>query len=189
VKKLLVTALFVFFVSIDLFAIGFTYGPVANEQELIEQDGKFPVGFYEFPLFIGGIYHKINFSNRFFYYADLAFDIHQSRMLDISAGNNIFSYLLYFHNDINFFPFDQKRVYAEAGMELIVIDRIFSQELSQYTGSNFYISTNYFCYIDGGVNLSVGKIEIGFKMLYRLLPFSLDKNMGDGELTVLIGLQ
>jgi hypothetical protein len=141
-------------VSINVFSIGLTFGPIANEQYLIENDGKFPTSFYDFPLFIGGIYHKINFSNKFFYYVDLAFDIHKSKTSNVSTNiNNTDNYLLYLHNDINYFPFSQKWVYVGTGMELIVIDRIFSQELSQYFGYNYYISTNCFCYIDSGVNI------------------------------------
>jgi hypothetical protein len=189
-KKIILTIFFVLFVSINSFSIGLTFGPIANEQYLIENEGKFPASYYDFPLFIGGIYHKINFSNKFFYYTDLAFNIHKSKTFNISMdNNNTDSYLLYFHNDINYFPFNQKWVYVGTGMELIVIDRIFSQELAQNIGYNFYVSTNYFCYIDSGVNIPIGKIEIGLKMLYRILPFSLNKNIGNGEITLLIGLK
>jgi uncharacterized alpha/beta hydrolase family protein len=127
----------------------------------IENDGRFPTSLYNFPLFIGGIYHKINFSNQLFYYLDLAFDIHKSNTLNISAGTiNTYNYLLYFHNDMNYFPFNQKWVYIGAGMELIVIERIFSEEVSEFIWYNNYTSTNYFCYIDGGVIIPIWKIEI-----------------------------
>jgi hypothetical protein len=189
-KKIILTVTFVLFVSINSFSIGLTYGPIANEQDLIEDDGKFSASFYDFPLFIGGIYHKIIFSNKFFYYVDLAFDIHKSKTFYVSTDiNNTNNYLLYFHNDINYFPFNQKWVYVGAGIELIVVDRVFSQELSQSIGYNFYVSTDYFCYIDGGVNIPIGKIEFGFKILHRIFPFSMNKNIGNGEITLLIGLK
>jgi hypothetical protein len=186
-KKIILMVVFVLFVSINSFSIGLTFGPIANEQELIENDGQFPVNFYDFPLFIGGIYHKINFSNKFFYYVDLTFNIHKSRTLynlPRNSINNTNNYLLYFHNDINSFPFNQKWVYIGAGMELIVVDRIFSQELSQNIGYNFYVSTDYFCYIDGGVNIPIGKIELVFKILHRIFPFSID--LFDNLVTYLI---
>jgi hypothetical protein len=176
----------------SVFSIGLTYGPLSNEQYLIENDGRFSISFYDFPLFIGGVYHKINFSDKIFYYVDLAFDIHNSKMnyYEMSNNdNNITSHFFYLHNDINVYPFNQKWVYIGAGMELIVIDRIFSDEVSINTGYNFYVTTNYFCYINGGINIPIGKIEIGFKTLYRLLPFSLNNRMGNGEITFLIGLR
>ncbi|MDR2394189.1 MAG: hypothetical protein LBD93_08560 [Treponema sp.] len=189
-KKMILTVIFISFVSISSYSIGLTFGPIANEQYIIENDRKFQANFYDFPLFIGGIYHKINFSNKLFYYVDLAFDIHKSKTLYSTADViDTTHYFLYFHNDINYFPFNQRWVYIGAGMELIVIDRIFSEEASQAIGYNYYISTNYFCYIDGGVNIPIGKIEIGFKMLYRILPFSIYKDMGNGEITFLIGLK
>ena len=189
-KKIILTIVFILFVSINSFSIGLTFGPIANEQNLIEHDGKFPTSFYDFPLFIGGLYHKINFSNKFFYYVDLAFNIHKSRTLyDSTTINNTDNYLLYFHNDINYFPFNQKWVYIGSGIELIVVDRVFSQELFQNIGYNFYVSTDYFCYIDGGVNIPIGKIEFGFKILHRIFPISMNKNIGNGEITLLIGLK
>jgi hypothetical protein len=189
-KKLIIMVIFMLFVSINSFSIGLLYGPIANEQDLIENDGEFPTSFYDFPLFIGGIYHKINFSNKFFYYVDLAFNIHKSRTSYHSTEiTNTDNYLLYFHNDINYFPFDQKWVYVGAGMELIVVDRVFSQELSQVIDYKYYVSTDYFCYIDGGITIPIGKIELGFKILQRIFPFSLDKNIGNGEITLLFGLK
>jgi hypothetical protein len=99
------------------------------------------------------------------------------------------NYIFYLHNDINIFPFKQKWVYVGAGMELIVIDRVFSEQAAQYVGYNYYFTTNYFCYIDGGINIPIGKFEIGFKTLYRLLPFSINNRIGNGEITFLIGLK
>jgi hypothetical protein len=175
-----------------LFSIGFTYGPLSNEQYLIENDGRFSLSYYDFPLFIGGIYHKINFSDKIFYHVDLAFNIHNSKLRHYEPDdsvNNMTNYLLYLHNDINLYPFQQKLAYIGGGMELIVVDRIFSDKAATSMGYNFYITTNYFCYISGGINIPIGKIEIGFKTLYRLLPFSLDHAMGNGEITFLIGLR
>ncbi|MDR1956655.1 MAG: hypothetical protein LBQ30_07365 [Treponema sp.] len=178
------------FVSISIFSIGLTYGPVANEQYVIENDGQFPLSFYDFPLFIGGIYHKIKFSDTLFYYVDLAFNMHNGTITDYAVnGIDINNYILYLHNDINLYPFNQKWVYVGAGMELIVIDRIFSEEAARQSGYNFYVTTNYFCYINGGINIPIGKMEIGFKTLYRLLPFSFYNRMGNGEITLLIGLK
>jgi hypothetical protein len=191
-KKLFCLVVFIIIFSGPLFSIGLTFGPLANEQYLIENDGKFPILFYDFPLFIGGIYHKINFSDKIFYYVDVAFDIHNSKMaysMD-EDGNNMNNYFLYLHTDINIYPFKQKWVYLGAGMELIVIDRLLSGQAAANTGYNFYITTNYFCYINGGINISIGKkMEMGIKTLYRLLPFSLNNRMGNGEITFLIGLK
>jgi hypothetical protein len=174
------------------FSIGFTYGPLSNEQYLIENDGRFNLSFYYFTLFIGGIYHKINFSNEIFYYVDLAFDIHNSKMYYYETDNsvnNTTNYLLYLHNDINIYPFKQKWAYMGGGIELIVVDRVFSDAVARSTGYNFYITTNYFCYISGGINIPIGKMEIGLKTLYRLLPFTLNRTVGNGEITFLIGLR
>jgi hypothetical protein len=189
-KKAVCLTIFVLFVSISVSSIGLTFGPLSNEQYLIENDGQFRLSFYDFPLFIGGIYHKIKFSDKFFYYVDLAFDIHNGTITDYAVnGIDTNNYIFYLHNDINLYPFKQKWVYVGAGMELIVIDRIFSEEVSLQRGYNFYVTTNYFCYINGGVNIPIGRMEIGFKTLYRLLPFSLNNKMGNGEITFLIGLK
>jgi hypothetical protein len=183
-------AVILFCVAASVFSIGFTFGPVANEQYLIENDGKFPLQFYDFPLFFGGIYHKIKFSDNAFYYVDLAFDIHKSRMSSYSSEiNDMDNYLFYFHNDINYFPFKQNLVYAGAGIELIVLDRVFSDELAKSLDYNYYITTNYFFYIDCGINIPIGKIEIGLKTLYRLLPFSINSRVGNGEIALSIGLR
>jgi hypothetical protein len=189
-KKLFCLGTFIILFSGPAFSIGLLYGPLSNEQYLVENDGKFPLRFYDFPLFVGGIYHKINFSEKIFYYVDLAFDIHNARIGgENNDKNNVTGYFFYLHNDINVYPFKQKLAYIGAGMELIVVDRVFTEEISVYTGSRFYTTTNYFCYINGGINIPIGKIEIGFKTLYRLLPFSLNHQMGNGEITFLIGLK
>ena len=52
-KRLILMVGFVLFVSINSFSIGLTFAPIENEQNLIEHDGKFPISFYDFPLFIG----------------------------------------------------------------------------------------------------------------------------------------
>jgi hypothetical protein len=189
-RKICLFIIFTFCISIYAFSIGISLGPIANEQYLIENDNQFSLGFYDFPLFLGGIYHKINFSDKIFNYLDLSFNIHKSKLSYYSTENNdMKNYLLYFHNDINIFPFKQNWVYIGAGMELIVVDRIFSEEIAQNIGYNFYITTDYFCYIDCGINVPIGKVEIGLKTLYRLLPFSTDKKIGNGEITFLIGLK
>lgn len=163
---------------------------MANEQDLIENDRQFSLQFYDFPLFLGGIYHRIKFSDKAFYYIDLTFDIHKSRLAYyFSESNDMTNYLFYFHNDINYFPFKQNWVYVGAGMELIVLDRTFSEETAKNIGYNYYITTNYFCYIDCGINIPIGKIEIGLKTLYRLLPFSTSNRTGNGEIALSIGLK
>jgi hypothetical protein len=178
------------FIGMSSFSLGFSFGPFANEQYLIENDRQFNIGFYDFPLFIGGIYHKINFSNNIFYYTDLTFNIHNSSFEKYyESGIDMNNYFIYFHNDLNIYPFKQKWIYIGAGMELIVIDRIFSGKAAEYNGLNYYITTNYFCYIDGGINISLGKIEFGIKTLYRILPFSINNRIGNGEITFLIGLK
>jgi hypothetical protein len=72
-----------------------------------------PADRYYWPLYFGGIYHKQNLSENWFYYADLAFTIHKSDTIDYNfnyerkfvAVNN---YFLYLHNDINWYPFNNK---------------------------------------------------------------------------------
>jgi hypothetical protein len=181
---------FAFFVSLPSFSIGLTLGPFSNERYLVENN-QFSLDYYDFPLFYGGLYHKVKFSEKIFYYVDLAFDIHNSRIAytDTVSGNDMNNYLLYLHTDFNFFPFNQKWVYAGTGIELIVIDRVFSGEAVQRARSNFYVTTDYFCYIDAGINIPIGILEIGFKTLYRLLPFSLNGRIGNGEISLLIGLK
>ena len=189
-KKIYLSILFAFCISVSAFSIGLTFGPIANEQYLIENDRQFSLQFYDFPLFFGGIYHKINFSDKIFYYVDLAFDIHNSKYSSYQSENtDMTNYLFYFHSDVNYFPFRQKWVYVGGGMELIVVDRIFSEDTAQNIGYNYYVTTNYFCYIDCGINIPIGKIEIGLKPLYRLLPFSINNRIGNGEITVLIGFE
>jgi hypothetical protein len=188
-KKIICSIILVFIVIIHSHSIGLTLGPFSNEQYLIENDNQFHLNYYDFPTFYGGVYHKINFSDKLFYYVDLAFDIHNSRLDYQLTENDMNNYFFYFHNDINLYPLDQTWVYIGAGMELIVIDRIFKEATAHKIGYNFFVSTNYFCYIDGGINIPIGIMEIGFKILYRVLPFSINNRMGNGELTILIGLK
>jgi hypothetical protein len=189
-KKIFFIILFLISISFYSYSLGLTYGPLANEQYLIENEGQFPASFYGFPLFLGGIYHKINFSNKIFYYIDLTFNIHNSRTFYFSTDIiNTNSYLFYLHNDINYYPFRQNWIYVGTGIELIAIYRKFSNEVAEYIGYNYYVTTNYFCYINIGLNIPIGKAEIGFKMLYRLLPFYIDNKIGNGELAFLIGLK
>ena len=189
-KKIIILCLLLVSVSFYSYSIGFTYGPLANEQYLIENEGQFHVSFYNFPLFLGGIYHKINFTDNIFYYIDFTFNIHNSRTFNISTDIiNTNNYLFYFHNDINYYPFKQNWIYIGTGIELIAIYRKFSEEVTRYIGYNYYVSTNYFWYINTGLNVPIGKVEIGFKILYRLLPFSINNRIGNGELAILIGLK
>jgi hypothetical protein len=165
------------------YSIGLMYGPVVNEQYLIENDGKFPITSYDFPLFIGGVYHRFQPNNYIFYHVDLCFDIHSSKIYEKDEEISMQNYVLYFHNDINVYVLE-KIAYMGLGMEVIGMYTRFSEPFNDFDN---YISYHYFCYLNGGINIPIGKIEIGVKLLYRLLPFT-DSVSGKGEISVLVGL-
>jgi hypothetical protein len=167
--------------SIDSYAAGLVFGPYNNEKVLLENNGEFSLTAYKFPLFMGGLYNKIHFGDyEFFYYSDLAFNIHKT---ELAGGGGMDNYLLYFHNDLNVYLLDQI-LYLGFGLELAAINRYFS---NGYNGSNNYITTHYYGYLNGGVSWSLGVVELGFKVLYRMAPFS-SNFLGNGEIGVTLGL-
>jgi hypothetical protein len=70
-----------------------------------------------------------------------------------------------------------------AGLEFILNLRFFSENADY----NHYPGTDFFLYLDMGYTQPLGPIDLGFKMLYRLLPTSVDSNFGTGEISVSLG--
>jgi hypothetical protein len=176
-----------------IFAIGITFGPFANEEYVIHSDDA-PTYNYGVPLFLGGIYHKLNIGAKAFYYVDLSVDIHYTNVLkanpvdddgDIFEATNV---ILYLHNDINYYPFDQRLVYVGGGIEVLAVDRI--SGTAKFTKSNdtTYLTTHFFGYVDAGIAVPVGKkFEAGLKMVYRLLPFNIGGGLEGGEISLAFG--
>jgi hypothetical protein len=179
------------------YSIGLTFGPYAYEKPLV--DGGFSSSLYFWPIFIGGIYHKKNLSEKWFYYTDLAFSIHRS---DIAESNyngrdyetkiiDVNSYFFYLHNDINWYPFDKKWAFVGTGIEAIIVARAPAEPVGQDRKLASYTTMDFFCYVDIGASIPVGPVEIGLKTLYRLSPFAVNdfRTLGNGELSFFVGLK
>jgi hypothetical protein len=166
--------------ALEAYSMGLILGPYNNERPMLESDGEYDLASYKFPLFLGGIYHKLHFDYYSgFFYSDLALNIHKAEVNSLEMT----SYLLYFHNEFNFYVID-RIAYFGAGLELAAAFRNFSEE---YKGERNHLTPYYFIYFDAGVNLPLGIVEMGFKILYRVAP-DITRVMGNGELCFLIGL-
>jgi hypothetical protein len=197
-KKISCLIVLIFFVYASAYSIGLTLGPYAYEEPLLDRE-MLPADRYYWPLCFGGIYHKQNLSEKWFYYVDLAFTIHKSETIDIYfndyekkfvAVNNYFFYL---HNDINWYLFNNKWTFVGAGIEAIIVTRVPAESVNrnQDTEVTNYTTIDFFCYLDIGASIPVGPIEIGFKTLYRMSPFKITESagIGNGELSFFVGLK
>jgi hypothetical protein len=158
-----------------------------------------PADRYYWPLCFGGVYHKQNLSEKWFYYVDLAFTIHRSDTINYNFNDyerkfvTVNNYFLYLHNDINWYPFNKKWAFIGAGIEAIVVARVPVEPINrnQDTELTGYTTIDFFCYLDIGTSIPVGPVEIGFKTLYRMSPFNINESVGvgNGELSFFVGLR
>jgi hypothetical protein len=197
-KKISCFIVLIFSVYTSVYSIGLTFGPYAYEEPLLDRE-MIPADIYYWPLFFGGIYHKQNLAEKWFYYTDLAFTIHRSDTIDYNfndyerkfvAVNNYFFYL---HNDINWYPFNKKQTFVGTGIEAIIVARVPAESINrnQDTELTSHTTIDFFCYLDIGASIPVGPVEIGFKTLYRISPFNIKESagIGNGELSFFAGLK
>jgi hypothetical protein len=181
-----------------VYSIGLTFRPYAYEEPLLDRE-MLPADIYYWPLYFGGIYHKQNLSEKWFYYVDLAFTIHRSDTIDINFNDferkfvAVNNYFLYLHNDINWYPFNKKLAFVGAGIETIIVARVPVESINRNQDRDLtdYATIDFFCYLDIGASIPVGPVEIGFKTLYRMSPFIITESVGigNGELSFFVGLK
>jgi hypothetical protein len=181
--KRLLLVISILLTTSSIYSIGFTFGPYSNEKDIVEHR-EFQMEYYDFPIFIGGLNHKVFLKDYFFTYIDLLFNIHPSkRKIEDNLRNN---YLLYLHNEYNYYPFKQKTFYIGTGLESIITYRDLDNKIFPY--QNYYITNDFFGYLNTGISLPISFFEIGLKLSIRLLPTNDDQYFGDGEITLQLNI-